>query len=218
MLENLEKIIEQKGLFERKRKDSKTKALAVTLYYLGLSLRDISSVLDQMGLGYTSHESIRRWYHRLSEIFGNATKAICSKKRRRKNIALDETKIKLRDGWYYLWVAVDVERMEVVCARITRTRSTQDALGFLLDTLSATDGNPALWVDSGPWYKVIHGIGLRVIVHARSLRNLIETWFSIFKKRILRFYKRLSHNSSFGTMCSWIFSFIFLYNLEVGAC
>ncbi len=49
-----------------------------------------------------SYEAVRNWYHRCKDIFN-------VERKRRRYVAVDEAGKK----YYYVWVAVDVERMEV---------------------------------------------------------------------------------------------------------
>ena len=60
-----------------------------------------------------SYEAVRKWYHKCKDIFN-------IERKRRRYVAIDETVIKAGKRFYYVWVAVDVERMEVISARISR--------------------------------------------------------------------------------------------------
>ena len=75
------------------------KAEAVLLYFKELSLRTVSEFLLHKGYK-VSIEALREWSHAV----GRALQAVYT-------IAIwvyvDETKIKARDGTYYLWLAVD---------------------------------------------------------------------------------------------------------------
>ena len=77
-------------------KDLKIKALGIILYHYGLSLRKIAILLG------ISHETIRKYYQRVSWLFH------VSKKHRRA-IAIDETVVKLNKLRVYVWIAIDVD-------------------------------------------------------------------------------------------------------------
>ena len=67
------------------------KAEAVILYFKGLSLRIVREFLLHKGYE-VSIEAIREWYHW---------------------VYVDETKVKVRDRTYYLWLAVDEKGLPV---------------------------------------------------------------------------------------------------------
>ncbi len=73
----------------------KIKLIATILYYAGISLRKTSKFLKDFEK--FSHEALRQWYHKLAQLFTNSRKySRC--------IAIDETKIKIGDEWYYVWL------------------------------------------------------------------------------------------------------------------
>ena len=112
MLYYLTRILKKKGLFKRERRSTEIRALAIVLYFSGLSFRDVSKLLKAMGFK-VSYEAVRKWYHRCKDIFN-------IERKRRRYVAIDETVIKAGKRFYYVWVAVDVERMKVISARISR--------------------------------------------------------------------------------------------------
>jgi len=71
------------------RKNLKIKILAVLIYQAGLSYRKTRKISDL--LENFSHESVRKWYTRCKELFD-------VKKRLRRVVAVDETKVKLEDN------------------------------------------------------------------------------------------------------------------------
>ena len=68
MLYYLTKILKKKGVFKRERRSTEIRSLAIVLYFLGLSFRDVSRLLKAMGFK-VSHEAVRNWYHRCKDIF-----------------------------------------------------------------------------------------------------------------------------------------------------
>ena len=111
MLYYLTRILKKKGLFKRERRSTEIRALAIVLYFSGLSFRDVSKLL-------------KAWASKsLTKQSGSGTidvKDIFNIERKRRSVAIDETVIKAGKRFYYVWVAVDVERMEVISARISR--------------------------------------------------------------------------------------------------
>jgi len=67
MLYYLTKILKKKGVFKRER-STEIRSLAIVLYFLGLSFRDVSRLLKAMGFK-VSYEAVRNWYHRCKDIF-----------------------------------------------------------------------------------------------------------------------------------------------------
>ncbi|MEW6070736.1 MAG: IS6 family transposase [Candidatus Thermoplasmatota archaeon] len=209
MLDRLIKWVRENKIFVRDRKSNETRALAVLLYYLGLSYRTASQVLDSFQPA--SHEAIRIWSHKMEKLF------VELQPKDRKAIALDETKVKHKGKWVYLWAAIDIERWEVLAAWITETRSCFDALVFLRKILKHCKNNPYFYVDNGPWYRwALKRLGLSWEYKTFGPRNPIEQWFSIFKHRIKRFYKRFPFNTRRETALSWCISFVALYNFFRG--
>ena len=86
MLSHLEELLEAKKVFERKRKNMKSRALGILLYHYGLSLRQCKTIVS--GFENVNHEAIRKWYHRVDTIFSVG-------KTYREVVAVDETKVKI---------------------------------------------------------------------------------------------------------------------------
>ena len=97
MLSHLEELLEAKKVFERKRKNMKSRALGILLYH-GLSLRQCKTIVS--GFENVSHEAIRKWYHKTDTIFTVG-------KTYRENIAVDETKVKINGKLHIVWAAID---------------------------------------------------------------------------------------------------------------
>ena len=164
MLYYLTRILKKKGLFKRERRSTEIRALAIVLYFSGLSFRDVSKILRAMGFK-ASYEAVRNWYHRCKDIFN-------VERKRRKYVAIDETVIKAGKKFYYVWVAVDVERMEVISARISRGKGNLECLEMIMLEKCKN------LVDRAPWYKeVLSRRGLKYEIRTRGKRNAVESWF-----------------------------------------
>ena len=87
VLRQLIDYIKSTKVFWRNKKDVELKILAALLYFSGLSLRKTSNYLSLFE--EISHESVRIYYHRLKEVLKQP------RKRERRLVAIDETKIKL---------------------------------------------------------------------------------------------------------------------------
>ncbi len=139
----------------------------------------------------------------------------------RSEIAIDETKIKLRKKWHYLWAAIDIHTREILAVHLTSSRSSLDALLFLKKVLKfcakSCANKPKVYVDGGPWYPwTFQRLGLPWQHITFGKRNAIEQWFSILKHRIKRFYRRWPHNSSIHSALSYVYAFASIYNFLLG--
>ena len=92
------------GVFRRNKKSLDVKILSGLLYFFGLSLRKTSlfmSLFEEI-----SHESVRKYYHRIKYILKEP------KREKRKLIAIDETIVRVGDRKVFVWAAIDVETKE----------------------------------------------------------------------------------------------------------
>jgi len=206
VLHRVENAIESRKLFVRQRKSNWLRALGVVLYHLGLSLRDTSLVLD--GIGGASHEAVRKWYARCRDIFTVETRS-------RRAIAVDETKIKIRGEWMFLWAAIDIDSWEILFVWVSQGRSGLEAISFLRKVLERCDGPPMVYVDRAPWYRwALERLGVPWEHRTFGPRNPVEQWFGILKQRIKRFYTRWPHNADIKRVNDWLRSFVSCYHLK----
>jgi transposase-like protein len=207
MLDLLVKLFKERKIFRRKRKDWKIKALAILLYFAGLSYRKTSKILRDFEM--FSHEAVRKWYHRCKDLF-------IVKKMKRRAVAIDETKVKLENKQIYVWNAIDVDRSTILAVHVSTTRTSFDAYYFLRKVLDTCDNKPLVLVDRGPWYRwALQRLGLKYRHETFGERNAIEGWYSLFKARVKRFWKRFPVNSSLESIKRWSIAWACLYNLEV---
>ncbi len=135
----------------------------------------------------------------------------------RSEIAIDETKIKLRKKWNYLWAAINIHTRDILAVHLTASRSALGALLFLKNVLKFCANKPKVYVDGGPWYPwALQRLGLPWQHITFGKRNPIEQWFSILKHRIKRFYRRWSLNSSIHSALSYLYAFVSIYNFLLG--
>ena len=79
---------------------------------------------------------------------------------------------------YYVWVAIDVEKMEIFSAKISKGKGDLECLEIILDVLEKCKNKPIFLVDGAPWYKeVLSRRGLKYMIKARGKRNTVESWF-----------------------------------------
>jgi len=141
--------------------------------------------------GYeVSIETIREWFHAV----GIALQAVYT-------IAVwvyvGETKVKVRDRTYYLWLAVDEKGLPVFM-HLSGRRDAWTAKLVLYNTKAK-----GCTTDKGPWY-------------VSALKELAMEWLhETFRKRnvVERFYKRFPWNAKYETVYRWLASFIVIYTI-----
>jgi transposase-like protein len=204
MLSHIIEILEAKKVFVRKRKNMKSRALGILLYHYGLSLRKCRTIVS--GFESTSHETIRKWYHKTDTIFS-------VEKSYRKIVAVDETKIKINGKLYILWAAIDVCSYEVLGVWITKGRASIEAYSFIKYILRKCVNQPKILVDGGPWYKpALKRLNVEWEHVTFGLRNPIEQWFFILKHRIKSFYRNWPFHATVGSTQQWIDCFVSMYH------
>jgi putative transposase len=172
-----------KSLFVRNRVAPEAKIFASYLYAQGSSLRRLKELLHDLGVR-VSHVRIWKWIQNL----GRNLREKLFRRKRRRCLVVDETKIRTKRRWIFVFVAVDPENREIVNLFVTEHRETIDTLGFLKRCLNYCEGKPVIVTDGGPWYYwPTRRLGLKHIVMCGGERNYIERWFETFKDRLRAF-------------------------------
>ena len=188
MLNEIVKICEHKKIFKRNKKDVGTKILGGIIVSWGLSYRDTSKILGI--LEPSSYEAVHYWYKQFSTLFAVECK-------NRRAIALDENKVKRQGKQVYVWTAVDVDSKEVLGVYISETRSGLDTSSFLKYVLRFCVNKPLIIGDKAPWYRWgLQRLGLNYRHEIFGDRNAVEQWYSPFKHRVKRFWKRFPYHST----------------------
>jgi len=196
-----------KDLFPRNRVAVEAKIFSTYLYAQGSSLRKLSALLRDLGVKAT-HVSIWKWFQRL----GERLKEFAFRRRKRRCIVADETKIRTLNGWIFVFAAIDPENREMVYLHISKHRETIDVLRFLRRVLRYCEGNPVLVTDGGLWYRwPAKRLGLEHIVMSGGERNYIERWFETFKDR-LRIFDCYFPTRGFESIENFSSAFCFWYN------
>lgn len=143
MLRHVIECIEDRNIFLRRRKSNDIRALAVLLCYAGPSYRRARDIL--LGYGKVSHEAIRKWYVKCRSV----TEV---ERRKRRTVAIDETKLKVDGKHIYLWAAIDVDTREILAVHVSSARCHLDTYISLRKVLKKCRNKPFVIVDRGPWY------------------------------------------------------------------
>ena len=194
-------------VFKRNKKRLEIKILAALLYFFGLSLRKISlfmSLFEEI-----SHESVRKYYHRIKYILKEP------RRKERKLIAVDETIIRVGDRKVFVWAAIDVETKECLGIWVSMARHQFLVSEFIRMVLKYCKNKPKFIVDRGIWYKnAFERMGFTYENEKFGRRNVVEQFFSLLKARTKRFYNRFPRNKvQFRSTLSWLKSFALLHNL-----
>jgi transposase-like protein len=110
------------------------------------SCRKVSRVLS-LALEPISKSAVHYLAKRVSEI------RVAKEPRYRRCIAVDETKLRVKKSYVYVWSAVDVDSKELLALEASYGRSSLNALSFLKKALRMCTDKPLVLVDKGPWYR-----------------------------------------------------------------
>jgi putative transposase len=149
------------------------------------SCRKVSRVLS-MGLEPISKSAVHYLAKKVSEI------RVAREPRYRRCIAVDETKLRVKKSYVYIWSAVDVDSKELLALEASYGRSCLNALSFLKKALRMCTDKPLVLVDKGPWYSG-HLRGWPEYRHERfGMRNRVERFFRYLKERTVVFHHKMS--------------------------
>jgi putative transposase len=108
-------------------------------------------------------------------------------------IAVDETKLRVKKSYVYIWSAVDVDSKELLALEASYGRSSLNALSFLKKALKMCTNKPLVLVDKGPWYRwAFERLGLEYRHERFGMRNRVERFFRYLKERTVVFHHKLS--------------------------
>jgi len=111
----------------------------------GPSLRQSECLLEDLGVE-VAHSAIWYWLQRV----GSHVRDRIVPKRKRGYLVVDETEVRTRDRWIFIFAAIDLENREIVHIHATKYRESVDVLGFLNRCLRYCEGKPVVATDGGP--------------------------------------------------------------------
>jgi transposase-like protein len=126
--------------FQRRRADPEKIALALDLYFRGMSLRQIVEHFSQVHALKLSHTTIYRWITHYSALAGqwlDSQDAIVGEKWH-----IDETVINVDGANRYLWNVMDSDTRMLLATHISRTRSLPETRAPLRKAKDATETIP----------------------------------------------------------------------------
>jgi transposase-like protein len=131
-----------------------------------------------MGLEPISKSAVHYLSKKVSEI------RVAREPRYGRCIAVDETKLRVKKSYVYIWSAVDVDSRELLALEASYGRSCLNALSFLKKALKMCTDKPLVLVDKGPWY--------RWAFERLGLEYRHERFFRYLKERTVVFHHKMS--------------------------
>ena len=199
-VKQVEKWLEERKIFSRKRKSNKQRALGMLLYFAGLSYEKAGMFAG------ASYEAIREWYQKGRELFEQSTV-----KKKRKRVAIDEKELTINGTTIFIWGAVDLDDEKVIAVWVSFGRSGLEAKSFLKKVKSVCKGRlPRIFIDGGSWYPWALNVVRfkRYTVVSFGPRSAIERLFGDIECRIRRFWNGFIGKYSRDSMERWTKAFV----------
>jgi transposase-like protein len=145
-----------------------------------------------MGLGPISKSAVHYLAKKVSEI------RVAREPRYGRCIAVDETKLRVKKSYVYIWSAVDVDSRELLVLEASYGRSCLNALSFLKEALRMCTNKPLVLVDKGPWYRwAFERLALEYRHESFGTRNRVERFFRYLKERTVVFHHKMSRETTY---------------------
>ena len=183
--------MEKDNLFKWKHHQPDIILLTVRWYLrYNLSFRDLVEMMEERGLSM-AHTTIMRWVHQYGPELNKRVRRHL--KKTNDSWRVDETYIKVKGQWMYLYRAVDSEG-NTIDFYLSESRDKQAAKRFFKKALAASHvcKSRAITVDKNPSYPVAiqelkeekrmpEGIQIRQV---KYLNNIVEQDHRFIKKRV----------------------------------
>ncbi|EEM01721.1 IS6 family transposase [Bacillus pseudomycoides] len=182
--------MKKQDLFKWKHYQPNVIVLTVRWYLrYNLSFRDLVEMMEERGL-FIAHTTIMRWVHE----YGNLIYQIWKKKNKSAHFAwhLDETYIKVKGEWCYLYRAIDQEGY-ILDIQLRKTRNHQAAYMFMKRLIKAFGEPTVVTTDKAPAllcaFKKLKNNGFYVHTKhctVKHFNNLIEQDHRHVKRRLTK--------------------------------
>lgn len=143
---------------------AKTVTAAMDLYFKGCSLRKIQDHLKQFYEVEVSHECIRNWINKFMRHIRVYTEKFKPEVSRTWHV--DELKYKNKEGWNWVWNALDSESRFLMATNVTDSRYINDARAVLQKTKEVVEVQPQFIVTDG-----LHSYSKAIEKEFRTLKN-----------------------------------------------
>lgn len=164
--------------FERKRTDPHAVLYGLYLYFLGLSLRNVSLALDPFV--NRSHVAVWKWIRRFNPHHAFDVKRVQA-------FLVDETYVNVGSFEAWVWVAVEPIHRFILGVHLSRHQNILVAELFL-KSLIEKYGRHVVYSDGGTWYpEACRSLGLEHRLHSRYEKSLMERANEYLKDRTEEF-------------------------------
>ena len=126
--------------FQKKRADPEKIALALDLYFRGLSVRKVAEHFQQVHNLDISHMTVYRWIYTYSKLASEWMDNQNTPTSQRWHI--DETVLKVDGKHRYLWNVLDSESRYLLATHVSKNRGLQDARTPIKKAKKATNDRP----------------------------------------------------------------------------
>jgi putative transposase len=156
-------IVKELGVFERNKVPLELKILGIAIYIQTSSVRKTAKILSEFHP--VSKSAVHKWIKKFEEKL-----PIVVEKKPRKVVAIDETVVRANGENYYVYVAIDVDRNELILMKVYPSRNYLTTKLFILEVLKYCENKPIFIVDKAPWLiKALESLGLNY--EHQSFRN-----------------------------------------------
>src|SRR5690606_21594800 len=140
---------------------------ALHLYFSGLSLRRASERLSQ--LFKRNHVSIWNWIQKYKP------QKMQSRRRKVLEYIVDETMLKVRSEYIWLWVAIEPKNRQILALSISKERNMFVAERYLSNLIKVHGKHPVSTDDGGTWYPMAcQFLKLDHHIHSSYEKSVIE--------------------------------------------
>jgi transposase-like protein len=133
--------------FKGLKADGKTVALALDLFYKGMSQRKIKDTLAQFMNVEVSQPTINRYVQRFTRLINKYAETF--KPQVGDVFAVDEMKLKQSGKWRWLWSVLDRETRYWLCSHISKDRAISDAREPLRKAREVAGKKPSVIISDG---------------------------------------------------------------------
>ncbi len=158
-----------KNGFKKRRSEPEKIALALDLYFRGLSIRKVAEHLQQVYDLHVSHMTVYRWIEHYSKIASEWMDKQQTPTGDRWHI--DETMVKVDGNYRYLWNVLDSESRYLLATHVSKDRSIKNTRKPIKKAKKTTLDRPMeVFTDGMPSYRVaiMKELGVRGVKGCRG--------------------------------------------------
>ncbi len=188
---------------------TKILSLGCSLYFRGLSLRNVARALSSLHIVRRSHVAVWQWIQRYKP-----RRKVSSGKRRVSEYLIDETLIKTGSEMVWLWVAIEPKDRHILALTISKERNMFVEERFIFGLVKAHGRHPVS-TDGGTLYpQACRFLSLSHHIHSPLEKSLIERAIQYIKDRTESFddyFPCRLKNCTLEHVKKWLQFFVILY-------